>query len=100
MNREVGISRAGPVGSQRPDHWVDMIIMLPGVCTGVSRGAEASGEWLDDVGVPAKSGIGGGLVASAPGTCGFGAFSPLPDDHGNRVQGQLAAVPRPGSTAP
>jgi glutaminase len=52
---------------------------------------ETSGDWLFDVGVPGKSGIGGGIVAVSPGKGGLGTFSPLLDQAGNSVRGQLAA---------
>lgn len=52
---------------------------------------ELSGEWVYDIGVPAKSGVGGGVVASAPGKGGLGVFSPPLDDAGNSVRGQLVA---------
>jgi glutaminase len=52
---------------------------------------ETSGDWLYDVGAPGKSGIGGGIVAVAPGKGGLGTFSPLLDDAGNSVKGQRVA---------
>jgi glutaminase len=52
---------------------------------------ETSGDWLFDVGVPGKSGIGGGIVAVSPGKGGLGTFSPPLDQAGNSVRGQLAA---------
>jgi len=52
---------------------------------------ETSGDWLFDVGVPGKSGIGGGIMAVAPGKGGLGTFSPLLDRAGNSVRGQLVA---------
>ena len=52
---------------------------------------ETSGDWLFDVGVPGKSGIGGGVIAVSAGKGGLGAFSPLLDPAGNSVRGQLAA---------
>ena len=52
---------------------------------------ETSGDWLFDIGVPGKSGIGGGVIAVSPGKGGLGAFSPLLDPAGNSVRGQLAA---------
>lgn len=52
---------------------------------------EGSGNWLYDVGVPGKSGIGGGIVTVSPGKGGFGTFAPLLDNYGNSVKGQLAA---------
>jgi glutaminase len=52
---------------------------------------ETSGEWLYDIGLPGKSGIGGGIVTVSPGKGGIGTFSPLLDAAGNSVRGQLVA---------
>jgi glutaminase len=52
---------------------------------------ETSGDWLYDIGLPGKSGIGGGIVAAAPGKGGYGSFAPRLDAAGNSVKGQLAA---------
>src|SRR5215813_11880863 len=46
---------------------------------------ETSGDWLYDIGLPGKSGIGGGIVTVSPGKGGVGTFSPLLDDAGNSV---------------
>jgi glutaminase len=53
---------------------------------------EASGEWLQRVGLPGKSGIGGGIVMVSPGKGGLGTFAPRLDAAGNSVKGQLAAA--------
>ena len=53
---------------------------------------ETSGDWLYDIGLPGKSGIGGGIVAVAPGKGSLGTFAPLLDEAGNSVKGQLAAA--------
>ncbi|WP_374315651.1 glutaminase A [Microbacterium sp.] len=45
-----------------------------------------SGEWLLRVGLPAKSGVSGGLMAVAPSQFGVAAFSPRLDQHGNSVR--------------
>ena len=45
-----------------------------------------SGEWLLRVGLPAKSGVSGGLLAVAPSQFGVAAFSPRLDAHGNSVR--------------
>ena len=45
-----------------------------------------SGEWLLRVGLPAKSGVSGGLIAVAPSQFGVAAFSPRLDAHGNSVR--------------
>lgn len=52
---------------------------------------ETSGDWLYDIGIPAKSGIGGGIVAVSPGKAGLGTFAPPLDAAGNSIKGQLAA---------
>jgi len=52
---------------------------------------ETSGDWLYDVGVPGKSGIGGGIVVVAPGKGALATFAPPLDPFGNSVKGQLAA---------
>jgi glutaminase len=49
---------------------------------------ERTGEWLYEVGLPAKSGVSGGMVAIAPGKGGLGTFSPPLDSAGNSVRGQ------------
>lgn len=52
---------------------------------------ETSGDWLYDIGLPGKSGIGGGILAVSPGKGGLGTFGPRLDQAGNSVKGQLAA---------
>jgi glutaminase len=52
---------------------------------------ETSGDWLYDVGLPGKSGIGGGIVAISPGKGALGTFAPPLDREGNSVKGQLVA---------
>src|SRR5262245_36041135 len=52
---------------------------------------ETSGDWLYDVGLPGKSGIGGGIVTISPGKGGLGTFAPPLDGAGNSVKGQLVA---------
>jgi glutaminase len=46
-----------------------------------------AGEWVYRVGMPAKSGVGGGIVAALPAQLGLGTFSPPLDAHGNSVRG-------------
>lgn len=53
---------------------------------------ERSGEWLFEIGIPAKSGVSGGIVAIAPGKGALGAFSPPLDAAGNSVRGQRATA--------
>jgi glutaminase len=49
---------------------------------------ETSGDWLYDVGLPGKSGIGGGIVTVSPGKGGLGTFAPRLDAAGNSIKGQ------------
>ncbi|MGE9516344.1 MAG: glutaminase A [Solitalea-like symbiont of Tyrophagus putrescentiae] len=51
---------------------------------------EKSGEWLYNVGVPAKSGVGGGVIAVIPGVMAISAFAPPLDEAGNSVKAQKA----------
>jgi glutaminase len=53
---------------------------------------ETSGDWLYDIGLPGKSGIGGGIVTVSAGKGGLGTFAPLLDSAGNSVKGQLVAA--------
>ena len=50
----------------------------------------ASGDWAYTVGLPAKSGVGGGLVAVSPAKLAIAAFSPPLDKAGNSVRAQAA----------
>lgn len=49
-----------------------------------------SGNWLYDVGMPAKSGVSGGIIAAVPGRFGIGIYSPLVDEKWNSVRGIAA----------
>lgn len=51
-----------------------------------------AGAWLYETGTPAKSGVGGGILAVVPGRLAIGVFSPPLDSFGNSVRGQLAAA--------
>ncbi len=67
---------------------------IPGEYVGNVLGVMAScgmydfaGAWIYRVGLPAKSGVGGGIVAVLPGQLGIGIFSPPLDELGNSVRG-------------
>ena len=61
---------------------------------------ETSGDWLYDIGLPAKSGIGGGIVTISPGKGGMGTFAPRLDAAGNSVKGRLRrGLPQPSGSA-
>jgi glutaminase len=66
-------------------HWTLAIMATAGLY-------ETSGDWLYDIGLPGKSGIGGGIVTVEPGKGGLGTSAPLLDAAGNSVKGQLAAA--------
>ncbi|MDN3651827.1 glutaminase A [Thalassotalea ponticola] len=51
---------------------------------------ETSGDWAYKVGLPAKSGVGGGIIAVAPGQFSIAVFSPRLDSAGNSVRAQKA----------
>lgn len=48
---------------------------------------DAAGDWLSTVGIPAKSGVSGGIIGVLPGQVGVAVFSPGLDAHGNSARG-------------
>lgn len=48
---------------------------------------DGAGDWMTRVGIPAKSGVSGGLIGALPGQAGIATFSPRLDRHGNSVRG-------------
>lgn len=63
--------------------YVESVLGVMGTC-GMY---DYAGEWLHDVGLPAKSGVAGGIIAVLPGQLGIGVYSPLLDAHGNSIRG-------------
>jgi glutaminase len=65
---------------------------VPGVLAVMATAGlyDNSGKWLFSTGLPAKSGVGGGLIAVSPGKFGIAVVSPPLDDAGNSVRGQKA----------
>lgn len=51
---------------------------------------EHTGDWLYSSGIPAKTGVGGGVMGVLPGQFGIAAFAPPLDGSGNSVKAQLA----------
>jgi len=65
---------------------------VPGVLAVMATAGlyDDSGKWLYHTGLPAKSGVGGGLIAVSPGKFGIAVVSPPLDEAGNSVRGQRA----------
>jgi glutaminase len=90
--RDLGIMAAtlanagvNPVTGERAlrGEYVESVLGVMGTC-GMY---DFAGEWLYNVGLPAKSGVAGGIIAVLPGQLGVGIYSPLIDDHGNSIRG-------------
>ena len=47
---------------------------------------DTAGLWAYSVGLPAKSGVSGGIIAVVPGVMGIAAYSPLIDNHGHSIR--------------
>ena len=65
------------------EEYVDNVLSVMATC-GMY---DFSGEWLYRTGLPAKSGVGGGILAVQPGRIGIGVYSPRLDAQGNSVRG-------------
>jgi len=81
----------GGVNPITKERVIDRVLCPPVLAVMATAGMyETSGDWLYDVGLPGKSGVGGGIITVAPGKGGLGTFSPRLDRAGNSVRGQLA----------
>ncbi len=67
--------------SREDARFVNAILSTSGMYNG-------SGEFALSVGVPAKSGVGGGIMAVVPGRMGIGVYSPALDEKGNSIAGK------------
>jgi glutaminase len=65
------------------DHYLEHVLSVMSTC-GMY---DYAGEWAYTVGLPAKSGVAGGVIAVLPGQFGIGVFSPRLDGRGNSVRG-------------
>jgi glutaminase len=63
--------------------YVESVLSVMGSC-GMY---DYAGEWIYNIGMPAKSGVAGGIIAVLPGQLGIGVFSPPLDARGNSVRG-------------
>ena len=79
-----------PVNGRRAveSRYVENILSVMGSC-GMY---DYAGEWIYRVGMPAKSGVSGGVVAVLPGQLGIGVFSPRLDARGNSARGVAVCV--------
>ena len=68
-------------------HLVERVLSVM-TTTGMYDGA---GNWVAQVGMPAKSGVGGAIIAVLPGQVGMAVYSPRLDRHGNSVRGMAAS---------
>lgn len=69
----------------KPDYIADVLSLM--LTCGIY---DSAGEWAYTVGLPAKSGVSGGLLAVVPGKMGIAAYSPLIDQQGHSIRGVLA----------
>jgi glutaminase len=82
----------GGVNPETGERVVDLPTCRATLSTMIIAGMyETSGDWLYAIGLPGKSGIGGGMVTVSPGKGALGTFSPPLDSAGNSVRGRLCA---------
>ena len=74
-------------GKQLVDPWICRIVKTLMMTCGMY---DASGEFAVKVGLPAKSGVGGGILASAESRMGLATFAPGLDKRGNSIGGWYA----------
>jgi glutaminase len=77
-----GVNPRTAVRALRADHVRDVLSVM-----NTCGMYDYAGEWQFTVGLPAKSGVGGGIMAVLPGQLGIGVFSPLLDPSGNSCRG-------------
>ena len=69
------------------DEWVAQQTMSVMLTCGMY---DDSGDWVSSVGMPAKSGVGGGIISALPGQLGIATYAPPLDQHGSSVRGLAA----------
>lgn len=79
-NRGVNLRTGEKICSDEYAKYINAVMMTCGMYDG-------SGEFAVNVGVPAKSGVGGGIMAVVPGEMGIGLYSPALDSKGNSIAG-------------
>ena len=74
-----------PVTGERVlEEWVCQQVMSVMLSCGMY---DASGQWMAEVGIPAKSGVSGALLGAVPGALGIASWSPRLDEHGTSLRG-------------
>lgn len=79
-NKGVSPDSGKQLFGQKYTRYINAVLMTCGMYDG-------SGEFAVNVGVPAKSGVGGGIMAVVPGKMGIGLYSPSLDSKGNSIAG-------------
>ena len=85
MGATLANNGVNPITGERAlqEKHVSKVLSVMGSC-GMYNG---SGEWIYQVGLPSKSGVGGGVLGVLPGQMGIAVFSPRLDPKGNSVRG-------------
>ncbi|MDO5634950.1 MAG: glutaminase A [Micrococcus sp.] len=85
MGATLASGGVNPVSGERVlEEWVCQQTMSMMLACGMYN---ASGQWMAEVGIPAKSGVSGALLGVVPGALGIASWSPRLDDKGNSVRG-------------
>lgn len=85
MGATLAAGGTNPVTGERVlDEWVAQQAMSVMLTCGMY---DASGQWVAEVGVPAKSGVSGALLGAVPGALGIATWSPRLDEQGNSRRG-------------
>lgn len=71
-------------GERIVDPYIAKVVKTFMVTCGMYNG---SGEYAIKVGIPSKSGVGGGIMASVPNKMGIGVYGPALDEKGNSIAG-------------
>ena len=85
MAATIAAGGVNPVSGERVlEEWVAQQTMSVMFSCGMY---DASGQWMAEVGIPAKSGVSGALMGAVPGALGIASWSPRLDGQGNSVRG-------------
>ncbi|KAK1763672.1 beta-lactamase/transpeptidase-like protein [Phialemonium atrogriseum] len=87
MAATLGNAGVHPISGEEiiPHHSVRQVLSVMTTC-GMY---DAAGDWVSNVGIPAKSGVAGGIIGALPGQVGLAVFSPKLDARGTSVRGVI-----------